>query len=89
MPTKGMGEAIASTAIPPSLPPDVPMSPRVRRTDSHCPQIPEEVGTVIVPLSGWRTEGQKDEPSQKNRAAHQTQAPSLSLRVPDDSGWSH
>lgn len=53
---------------------DTPMSPRAKCTDSHCPQTPEEVGTVIVPLSEWRT-GQKDEMSQKNRATHQTRAP--------------
>lgn len=69
---KAWGKPLPALSSPPSPPPDVPMSPRVKRTDSHCPQTPEEVGTVIVPLSGWRTEGQKDELSQKNRAAHQT-----------------
>lgn len=51
------------------------MQPCAKPTDSHCPRTPEEVGTASVPLSGWRTEVQKDELSQKNRATHQTQAP--------------
>lgn len=69
-------EATASTVIATVIATtDAPVSPHVKRTDSRCPQTPEEVGTVIIPLSGWRTEGQKDEVSQKNRATHQTQTP--------------
>lgn len=60
---------------------DTPMSPRVKCTDSHCPRTPKEVGTVIVPLSGWSI-GQKDEMSQKNGATHQTQLRNCSSESP-------
>lgn len=59
---KGNGSIARTVTVIPVIA-TTPMSPRVKCTDSHCPQTPEEVGSVIVPLSGWCT-GQKDEMSQ-------------------------